>query len=112
MGFHGPTDMVKQGKTFAAGMLLGCVLAGCAGFAYRNYGLEGVRYEEGKLLGDEPKDDLPFSDCAPTQHDPHPCVVMFKRGVSGYDALKLEFDDRQNRLESCEKDLASCRGSK
>jgi hypothetical protein len=88
-------------RVFLIGLIAGVLLCGCAGFAFKYYGLDGIRYEEGKLLGPEPKFDRPFSDCAPTQKEKHPCVVMFtpefKAFKTDYEGCKIELSDCQRR---------------
>lgn len=94
-------------RVLAAGICIGMMLAGCAGFAYRYYDLVGARYEEGKLKGPSADLDLDFSLCAPTAQDPHPCVVMFYNGPTGFAALKLDYNDCKMRLEHYEKTCPS-----
>ena len=83
------------------GLVVGVLLAGCASFIYRSYGLEGVSYKDGTLLGPKPADDLPFSTCEPTEGVKHPCVVML---AEEFFAFKLDYQDTQDRLKQCEKD--------
>lgn len=83
---------------FASGFAIG--LSGCATFAYHYYGLEGVSYRDGKLLGTKESLDRPFADCAPTSATRHPCVVMFAKD---FFALKLDYEDTKGRLEACER---------
>lgn len=90
-------------RLYTLGVLSGCLLMGCASFAYRYYGLEGVRYEEGKLLGPVPKEDLPFSSCAPNVESKHPCVLMFAKE---FYAFKLDYEDTKQDLETCEREKA------
>lgn len=90
-------------RLYALGVLSGCILMGCASFAYRYYGLEGVRYEEGKLLGPSPKDDLYFSACAPSSQSKHPCVLMFSKE---FYAFKQDYEDTKQQLEACQTKLS------
>lgn len=92
--------MVRREAVF---FLLGLALAGCAGFGYRYYGLDGIDYDNGRLLGDKPEHDRPLSDCKPTAENPHPCTVMFYKGIDGFLAMKTEMQDCKNRLKTCEK---------
>lgn len=85
------------------GIVLGVLLMGCAGFGYRYYGLEGVRYSDGKLLGEEEKDDLPFEYCQPTAGNARPCVVMF---TDEFFRLKQDLLDTRSKLKDCQKGLA------
>lgn len=90
-------------RNYLLGFLSCALLCGCAGFAYKSYGLDGVNYSNGKLLAISPKDDRPFMDCAPTAAVKHPCMVMFAKE---FYALKTDFEDTQNRLKKCEADHA------
>lgn len=92
--------MGRLGKAiYGAGVLSGLLLAGCAGFAFKYYGLDGVRYEDGKLLGPTADKDLPFSACAPTAGDKHPCAVMFAKE---FFAFKQDYGDCKNQLKDCQ----------
>lgn len=90
--------MVK--RSFLFGFLSCLFLLGCAGFSYRYYGLSGVSYESGILLGPKPKDDIPFSACAPNPENKNPCVVMFAKE---FFALKLDYEDTKQKLKECQK---------
>ena len=87
-------------RTFSVGLLAGILLCGCAGFAFKYYGMEGMRFEEGKLLGPEPKYDRPFSDCEPTDAVKHPCTVMFTSEVK---AWKTDYEDCKTQLSDCQR---------
>ncbi len=89
--------MNKRG--FLLGFLSCLLLCGCAGFAYRVYGLEGANYSNGKLLAASPKDDKDFMECAPTATVKHPCVVMF---APEFFKLKQDFQDTQQKLKECQ----------
>ncbi len=82
--------------------LIAFLFAACAsaGYAYRYYGLEQVNYTEGKLLGPEPKLDLPFSACAPDDGMKHKCIVMFADELF---RAKQDFEDTKQKLKECEK---------
>lgn len=80
-------------------LVLVCACAS-AGYSYKFYGLEQVNYSEGKLVGPEPKDDLPFSRCAPDESSQHKCVVMF---ADEFYRAKLDFEATQQKLKECEK---------
>ncbi len=71
--------MEKVAKGFYLGFFC-CFVLSCAtaAFNYKYYGMNLAQYKDGKLLGPEPKDDLPFERCAPTEADKGPCVVMFR----------------------------------
>lgn len=86
-------------KHFLSGFLLCALMVGCSAFAFKYYGLDGVTYENGKLLGPKPQDDLPFSQCAPTAADKHPCVVMFAKD---FFAFKQDYLDLQDQLNECQ----------
>jgi hypothetical protein len=96
-------------KNFLAGFACCALLFGCAGFSFKYYGLDGVVYMNGKLLGPKPEDDLPFTVCEPRPNAQHPCVVMM---TSDFFKYKLEFEDTQNRLKEAEKRLAECQGGR
>ena len=85
-------------KGFALGVFCCIVLFGCTGFSVKYFGLDSVDYSRGKLLGPEPKDDMPFYACAPTDAR-HKCVVMFS---NDFFKFKQEFIDMQNKLKECE----------
>ncbi len=87
-------------KSFLLGLFSAILLASCAGFSYRYYGLAGVGYEQGKLLGPKESDDLPFSKCAPNGESKFPCVVMFTKEFM---AFKLDYEDTQQKLIDCQK---------
>jgi len=78
-----------------------CVLLlGCAGFTYHYYGLSGVSYENGVLLGPKESDDIPFKMCEPNNQSKSPCVVMFAKE---FFAFKQDYLDLQMKLKECEK---------
>lgn len=83
------------------GLILGLlILFACAGFPFHYYGLSGVSYENGTLLGPETKDDRPFKDCSPNTASQYPCVVMFTKD---FFAFKQDYEDVKMRLQKCEK---------
>jgi hypothetical protein len=75
----------------------------CASFAFKYYGLAGIRYEDGTLLGPKPENDLPFSSCAPTSQVKNPCVVMF---AAEFFKMKTDYEDTKQRLKDLE---ATCK---
>jgi hypothetical protein len=84
------------------GLLLACVLGllGCGTtFNYRYYGLEADSYG-GKLLGPKPKDDIPFSVCAPDEHDKGKCAVILRAEL---EKLMRDYADMRERLKACEE---------
>lgn len=88
-------------RSFLFGVM-SCVLTlGCAGMSYRYYSLHEVVYEEGMLLGPTEADDVPFSKCAPSEHNKNPCVVMASKE---FFALKLDYEDTKQKLIDCQKD--------
>ena len=87
-------------RWFTAGIAAGVLLCGCAGFAFKYYGLDGVTYENGKLLGPEPKFDRPFSDCSPSGSIKHPCVVMF---TPEFKAFKSDYENCKTELSDCQR---------
>ena len=93
--------MAIRKTSYTIGLLSGLILSACAGLTYKHYGLSGVRYEEGKLLGPEPKYDRAFSECAPdAQYKFGKCIVMF---YSDFKSFKLDYEDTKMRLIDCEK---------
>lgn len=86
--------------SFLMGFAGALLLAGCAGFSYHYYGLADVEYDHGNLLGPKPKDDLPFSKCAPNGESKHPCVIMFTKDFM---AFKLDYEDTKQKLSDCQK---------
>ena len=102
--------MGTVGRAFALGFASALALAGCAAmkFPYHWYGLQPFSYD-GTLLGPEPKDDLPLSDCAPEPRpspgpSPGPpangrCVVL-KSEV--FLKLRTDFLELEQRLSDCE----------
>lgn len=87
-------------KSYLLGMVSAFILIGCAGFSYRYYGLQGVGYEHGTLLGPKESDDLPFSKCSPNGESKNPCVVMFTKD---FFAFKLDYEDTKQKLKECQK---------
>lgn len=95
--------MVKHG--FKLGVLAGVLLCACTSVSWHYYGMNGVDYSHGMLLGPGPKDDLPFSRCSPGNGRDgfqHKCVVMF---VDEFFRFKTEYEDLKTRLSECEKKL-------
>lgn len=92
--------MVGRRLSFLTGFIFCFLLMGCAGFAYHFYGMESVDYSHGVLLGPKASDDLPFSTCEPNAASKHPCVVMMTKD---FYALKLDFEDTQQKLKECQK---------
>lgn len=88
------------GKQFVIGFLSCVLLIACSGMTIHYYGLSGVSYNEGTLQGPKPKDDLPFSKCAPIGNDQSPCVVMFSQE---FFMLKQDYLDTKQKLKDCEK---------
>lgn len=88
-------------RSFAFGMLFTLCALGCAGvtFPYKYYGLNADSYA-GSLLGPEPKDDIPFESCKPTDFDKSPCVVMKTKDVL---TLKLDYLETAAKLKQCEQ---------
>ncbi len=87
-------------RNFLLGLSVGFLLLGCAGFGYKYYGLEGVRYSDGKLLGETAEDDLPFERCEPSVKESFPCIVMFS--AEAY-RLKQDLLDTRQKLSDCQK---------
>lgn len=87
--------------SFCLGFLSCFLLISCAGlFTYKYYGMQLADYREGKLLGPNPKDDLPISVCQPTEQDKGPCVVMLREA---FFSMKKDFEQTKNNLIKCEQ---------
>lgn len=91
---------IRCTTSFLVGFLSCLLLVGCAGFSYRYYGMQGVVYEHGMLLGPTERDDIPFSSCQPGVGIKNPCVVMLTKD---YFAFKLDYEDLKQRLRTCER---------
>ena len=78
-------------------MILGCATAG---ISYRYYGISGVSFDQGKLLGPSEIDDIPLSKCAPSGESKTPCVVMFS---DEFLAFKKDYLDLKQQLIDCQK---------
>lgn len=80
---------------------LGVALVSCSALSYKFYGydLPVVAYEQGKLLGPEPKDDLPFKQCEKTETNQAPCVVLFQ---SEWRKVQRDLVELTARLKACE----------
>lgn len=99
-----------RSRFYWLGVLSAATLFACAGAGVKYYGMDGVRFEEGKLLGPEPKYDLPFSQCKPDEiPDPenpgkvklkHKCTVMFSKDFFSF---KRDYEDCKMRLTECER---------
>lgn len=87
-------------KHFILGLLAGILFFGCAGvtFPYKYYKPELTSWE-GTLFGAKPSDDLDGSVCAPDSQTDGKCVVMLR---DEFFKMKLEFEDLEQRLISCE----------
>lgn len=87
------------------GIFLGFLLCGCAGFAYRYYGIEmpSQCFDKGKLIATEPKYDIPFSECKPDDFKKGKCVVMkteeFYSFKGDYERCKIELKDCQKNCK-------------
>lgn len=93
---------LKLNRQFLAGSLFSLLLLSCGGASFHYYGLRGVQYEQGTLLGPKEGDDIPFSRCQPTEQVRNPCIVMF--AVDFY-ALKQDYQDTKSKLKACEAKL-------
>jgi hypothetical protein len=87
-------------RAFILGFIFCAAMVGCAGFSYHYYGMSGVSFEQGMLLGPSVNDDLPFSSCAPNSQSKFPCVVMLTKD---FFAFKLDYEDLKAKLKACEK---------
>lgn len=88
--------MVKE--TLAAFGLV-VILVGCAGFSFKNYGLDLPDYSQGKLLGPTEADDLPITVCKPDELVKGKCVVML---ATDFFRLKQDYEETKQRLKECQ----------
>ena len=86
--------------SFLSGFLLAILLCSCSAWTFHYYGLDGMDYSKGSLLGASVTEDLPFSVCTPTQVDKSPCIIMLAKD---FYAMKQEYQDTVMRLRECEK---------
>ncbi len=89
--------MVK--RAYVWGLISGLMLAGCAGFSYKYYGLQLEVYK-GRMLGPIPSDDHDFAECAPSSGSKSPCIAMFTHDFLN---LKNDYQDCKDRLISCQR---------
>lgn len=88
-------------KQFGAGFLLGCALISCAAspvFPYKFYHVSGNNFS-GTLLGMQPKDDVPFSQCKPI-NGKQQCVVVFYPELT---ALISDYKQTKSDLIACQR---------
>ena len=85
-----------------AGLLLLAIIGCGATFPFKHYGLDAQNYD-GTLLGPDPKQDLPLSECKPDERVRGKCVVMLS---SEFFRMKFNYLDISNRLIACERRLA------
>jgi len=79
--------------------MIAIVCMGCAGFSYKYYGLSGMDYSKGKLLGPDEGHDLDFYVCQPTPSVQNPCVVM---KATEFFKMKQEHEELRQKLKTCE----------
>lgn len=86
------------------GVVVGVLVAGCAGAGYRYYNLQipDGCYQDGVLLGPKPKDDRPLTECRPGEHDKAPCMVF--KTDEGFRLLS-DLDRCLERLKGCERGI-------
>lgn len=94
--------MGRLTRTFLVGLLVGLTPMGCAGVAWRYYGVSMPEacYDQGTLLGPQPKYDLPLVACKPDASSSGKCVLMLQD-----EFFRLLADDKQ-----CHVDLNACQG--
>lgn len=93
--------MGKPLRQFYWGLALGMTLFACAAtpvFSYKYYNISGNSFT-GTLLGPTPKDDLPFSQCAPV-NGKQQCVVVFYPELQ---ALITDYKTTKSDLIDCQK---------
>lgn len=88
-------------KRLILGLFIVFLVVACAGltFSYKYYGLQVAHYDDGKLLGPKPTDDLAFAVCEPTAVNKAPCVVMLSNDFFN---LKKDYLDAKQKLIDCE----------
>ena len=94
--------MVNHGKALMGGFGLGLLFAAACGSAqYRYYGIAPLPGEilRGTLLGPEPKDDRPLSDCTPDDQEKGKCVVLF---TDTWERAQSDYLECRERLKACE----------
>lgn len=74
----------------------------CGSVSYKYYGLSVPTscYDQGKLLGPKPEDDIPFSTCKPEAHKQGKCIVMES---AEFFAAKKELQQLRQALKDCQK---------
>lgn len=90
---------MEKVRIFLGGFCFCLLMVGCAGFSYKYYGIDGVDYSKGMLLGDVPENDLPFNVCEPNATVKHPCVVL---KADEFFKLKEDYEQTKQRLKDCE----------
>jgi hypothetical protein len=92
---------MKNYQLLIQGFVAGVLLVGCAGLTYQYYGLDlpDGCYKQGKLLAHDPKDDRPFSDCAPDENNKMKCIHMV---TSEFQRLRISCDKCFKDLEACQ----------
>ena len=68
-------------------------------FDYRWYGLQLDSYENGKLLGPEPEEDLNIKVCKPDEVEQGKCVVIL---IDEFNRIVEDVIILKKRLEACE----------
>lgn len=98
--------VMTREASFVLGLTLGVLLVSCAtaAFPYKyRYPDENVDYTKGALIGDVASNDVAFSTCAPTATNKRPCTCL---ETPTFLALKLDYQDTQQKLKECESKLA------
>lgn len=74
----------------------------CSSFAYKWYGMElsDQCYQEGKLLGPKPEDDLSLTQCKPTDALKGPCAVL---PIDEFERLRTDLVTCQAELRACQQ---------
>lgn len=77
-------------------------LLACGSVSYKYYGVSipSNCYDQGKLLGPDPSDDIPFSTCKPEPGKPTKCWIMFSDELF---AAKKEVMQLRQALKDCQK---------
>lgn len=84
---------------FLAGILLASCGGAVASFPYKYYVIKAEKFE-GRLEGDRPENDLPFTECKPRPGREGPCIAMLK---DAYFQLKSEYLSLQSDLAACQR---------
>lgn len=93
--------MVKKTLMFFCVFLLAG--GSCAStFPYKFYNIELPSYEKGKLIGEDPDDDLPISNCQPDETNKGKCTIFL---INEHERFVTDYIETKDRLKQCEEQL-------